>query len=68
MLSAIADEVTVRFTVQVLILLVVLANLLSVRAVLRAASRLEEEQKYLLDYKKELAEIRHRIHVLHPDE
>jgi hypothetical protein len=59
--------VTIRFTVQVIAALVSMLNLIILYKVVRIAQKLAEEQKYLLDYRLELAAIRDRITELHPD-
>ena len=58
---------TVRFTVQVIAMLVSTLNLIILYKVVRIAQRLAEEQQYLLDYRLELQAIRDRIEELHPD-
>jgi cell division protein FtsB len=65
---ALADEVTIRFTVQVITMLVSAVNLIILYKVNRLAQKLAEEQQYLLDYRKEIAAIRRHIHDLHPDD
>jgi hypothetical protein len=67
MIATLADEVTVRFAVQCITMIVAVVNLVSIRVMVRISRRLEKEQQYLLDYRKELAAIRDEINKLHPD-
>ena len=66
MIATLADEVTVRFTVQCVTMIVAVVNLVSIRVMVRISRRLEKEQQYLLDYRKELAAIRDTVNKLHP--
>ena len=66
MIATLADEVTVRFTVQCVTMIVAVVNLISIRVLVRISRRLEKEQQYLLDYRKELAAIRDTVNKLHP--
>ena len=66
MIATLADEVTVRFTVQCVTMIVAVVNLISIRVMVRISRRLEKEQQYLLDYRKELAAIRDTVNKLHP--
>jgi len=67
-ITTLADQVTIRFAVQVVGMLVSAVNLIILYRVVRIARSLAAEQKYLLDYRKELAAIRDHISRLHSDE
>jgi len=67
-ITTLADQVTIRFAVQVVGMLVSAVNLIILYRVVRIARSLAAEQKYLLDYRKELATIRDHISRLHSDE
>jgi hypothetical protein len=58
MINHIADQVTVRFIIQALTLIVVLINIFVLVWVVKQMRFIKEEQNYLLDYRKELQAIR----------
>jgi hypothetical protein len=67
-IEQVATNETIRFAVQVITMLVATVNLAILYKVNRIAQKLAEEQQYLLDYRKEIAEIRAAVHRHHPDD
>jgi hypothetical protein len=67
MIEQMATNDIIRFAMESVTMLVSTVNLVILYKVNRIAQKLAEEQQYLLDYRKEIAEIRAAMH-RHPDD